>query len=80
MACSDVCAEALEQGWTSCRQERRPRAAHTTRTGHRERTTVRHHLIERMLSEVFDMAWFELHDEAERLEHAVSTSFEEKAD
>jgi len=24
------------------------------------------------------MAWFELHDEAERLEHAVSTSFERK--
>jgi len=43
-----------------------------------ERTIVRHHLIERMLSEVFGMAWYEVHDEAERLEHAVSTAFEEK--
>src|SRR6202521_2750854 len=37
-----------------------------------ERTIVRHHLIERMLSEVFGMSWYEVHDEAERLEHAVS--------
>jgi DtxR family transcriptional regulator, Mn-dependent transcriptional regulator len=35
-----------------------------------ERTIVRHHLIERMLSEIFGMAWYEIHDEAERLEHA----------
>jgi Mn-dependent DtxR family transcriptional regulator len=35
-----------------------------------ERTMVRHHLIERMLSEMFGMAWYEIHDEAERLEHA----------
>ena len=43
-----------------------------------ERTIVRHHLIERMLSEIFGMAWYEVHDEAERLEHAVSPAFEEK--
>ncbi|MBW4027183.1 metal-dependent transcriptional regulator [Acidipila rosea] len=42
------------------------------------RTALRHHLIERMLSEVFDMAWYEIHDEAERLEHAVSEAFEAK--
>jgi DtxR family transcriptional regulator, Mn-dependent transcriptional regulator len=36
----------------------------------------RHHLIERMLSEVFGMEWFKVHDEAERLEHAVSADFE----
>jgi Mn-dependent DtxR family transcriptional regulator len=41
-----------------------------------ERTMVRHHLIERMLSEMFGMAWYEIHDEAERLEHAVSPAFE----
>jgi len=40
------------------------------------RTALRHHLIERMLSEVFDMPWYEVHDEAERLEHAVSPAFE----
>jgi len=43
-----------------------------------ERTIVRHHLIERMLSEIFDMPWYEIHDEAERLEHAVSPAFEKK--
>jgi len=43
-----------------------------------ERTIFRHHLIERMLSEVFGMAWYEVHEEAERLEHAVSPAFEEK--
>jgi len=36
----------------------------------------RHHLIERMLHEVFGMPWFKVHDEAERLEHAVSGDFE----
>ena len=38
--------------------------------------TLRHHLIERMLAEVFGMEWFRVHDEAERLEHAVSPDFE----
>jgi DtxR family transcriptional regulator, iron-dependent repressor len=40
------------------------------------RTALRHHLIERMLSEVFGMEWYEIHAEAERLEHAVSPAFE----
>lgn len=43
-----------------------------------ERTIVRHHLIERMLSEIFGMPWYAVHDEAERLEHAVSPAFEKK--
>lgn len=42
------------------------------------RTALRHHLIERMLSEVFGMGWHEIHEEAERLEHAVSPAFEAK--
>jgi DtxR family transcriptional regulator, Mn-dependent transcriptional regulator len=42
------------------------------------RTVRRHHLIERMLSEVFGMEWYKVHDEAERLEHAVSADFEAK--
>jgi DtxR family transcriptional regulator, Mn-dependent transcriptional regulator len=41
-------------------------------------TALRHHLIERMLSEVFGMEWHEIHEEAERLEHAVSPAFEAK--
>lgn len=42
------------------------------------RTALRHHLIERMLSEIFGMEWHEIHEEAERLEHAVSPAFEIK--
>ena len=42
------------------------------------RLTLRHHLIERMLSEIFGMEWYKVHDEAERLEHAVSPDFEGK--
>src|ERR1700745_2321264 len=40
------------------------------------RLTLRHHLVERMLSEVFGMEWYKVHDEAERLEHAVSPDFD----
>lgn len=40
--------------------------------------TLRHHLIERMLAEIFGMEWWKVHDEAERLEHAVSPDFESK--
>src|ERR1017187_7541738 len=40
------------------------------------RLPLRHHLIERMLHEIFGMAWYKVHDEAERLEHAVSSDFE----
>lgn len=43
-----------------------------------ERTILRHHLIERMLTEIFAMPWYEVHEEAERLEHAVSPAFEKK--
>ncbi len=42
------------------------------------RLTVRHHLIERMLHEIFGMEWTKVHEEAERLEHAVSADFEAK--
>ena len=43
-----------------------------------ERTILRHHLIERMLTEIFGMPWYEVHEEAERLEHAVSPAFEKQ--
>jgi DtxR family transcriptional regulator, Mn-dependent transcriptional regulator len=42
------------------------------------RTALRHHLVERMLTEIFGMEWYEIHEEAERLEHAVSPAFEAK--
>src|ERR1700761_4949893 len=41
-------------------------------------TALRHHLVERMLSEMFGMEWHQIHTEAERLEHAISPAFEAK--
>ena len=38
----------------------------------------RHHLIERMLTEIFGLEWYKVHEEAEQLEHAVSEDFERK--
>lgn len=43
-----------------------------------ERTIFRHHLIERMLTELFGMPWHAVHEEAERLEHVVSPAFEKR--
>lgn len=43
-----------------------------------QRLIRRHYLIERMLTEVFEMEWYKVHDEAEQLEHAVSDEFEAK--
>jgi len=34
--------------------------------------------VERMLTELLGMEWYKVHDEAERLEHAVSDDLEEK--
>ena len=31
-----------------------------------------------MLTEIFGLEWFKVHDEAEQLEHAVSADFERK--
>ena len=51
-----------------------------TETGRQisDRLRKRHHLIERMLTEMLGMEWYKVHDEAERLEHAVSDEFERK--
>jgi DtxR family Mn-dependent transcriptional regulator len=42
------------------------------------RVLNRHHLIERMLTEIFGMEWYKVHEEAEQLEHAVSGDFERR--
>jgi len=39
------------------------------------RLRTRHGLIERMLTEMFGMEWYKVHEEAERLEQAVSEDF-----
>jgi DtxR family transcriptional regulator, Mn-dependent transcriptional regulator len=43
-----------------------------------DRIRFRHHLVERMLAEMFEMEWYKVHEEAERLEHAISADFEKK--
>lgn len=43
-----------------------------------DRVLQRHHLIERMLAEIFGMEWYKVHEEAEQLEHAVSADFERR--
>jgi DtxR family Mn-dependent transcriptional regulator len=43
-----------------------------------DRLRKRHHLVERMLTEMLGMEWYKVHDEAERLEHAVSDELERK--
>ncbi len=44
------------------------------------RVVRRHRLMETFLAEVLGMAWDEVHDEAEALEHAVSSRLEERID
>ena len=43
-----------------------------------DRLLRRHRLIERMLTEILGMEWYKVHDEAERMEHAVSDDLEKK--
>lgn len=42
------------------------------------RLRLRHHLIERMLHEILGLEWYKVHDDAERLEHAISEDLERK--
>jgi DtxR family Mn-dependent transcriptional regulator len=39
---------------------------------------IRHHLVERMLHELLGIEWYKVHDEAERLEHAISEDVERR--
>ena len=43
-----------------------------------EDLTIRHRLIEKLLAEVLGMEWYKVHEEAEKLEHAVSPEMEER--
>ncbi len=58
----------------------RNRQISLTNAGRRisDRLRLRHHLVERMLTEMLGMEWYKVHDEAERLEHAVSDDLERK--
>lgn len=46
--------------------------------GHAEGTVRRHRLIERFLTDVLGIPWHEVHEEAERLEHAMSPVLEDR--
>jgi DtxR family Mn-dependent transcriptional regulator len=46
--------------------------------GHAQRIVRRHRLIERFLTDVLGVPWDEVHEEAERLEHAMSPVLEER--
>jgi DtxR family transcriptional regulator, Mn-dependent transcriptional regulator len=45
---------------------------------HAQRVVRRHRLIETFLAEVLDMTWDEVHEEAERLEHVIGSTLEER--
>src|SRR6185312_9331972 len=45
---------------------------------HAEEIVRRHRLIERFLTDVLGIPWDEVHEEAERLEHAMSPVLEER--
>ncbi len=61
-------------------EHRRYRGFRLTETGRRVALEMlRHHrLLETFLATALDYSWDEVHDEAERLEHAISERFEEK--
>lgn len=45
---------------------------------HALRVVRRHRLVETFLVEILEMSWDEIHEEAERLEHALSPALEER--
>jgi DtxR family transcriptional regulator, Mn-dependent transcriptional regulator len=51
-----------------------------TKNGHQQAAEVvyRHRLIERFLTDVLGIPWDEVHEEAERLEHAMSPTLQER--
>jgi DtxR family Mn-dependent transcriptional regulator len=49
-----------------------------TGTEHASQIVRRHRLIERFLTDVFDIPWDQVHEEAERLEHWMSPVVEER--
>ena len=56
------------------------RSLEFTDSGHEHASAVvrRHRLIERFLTDVLGIPWHEVHEEAERLEHAMSPVLEER--
>ena len=74
---SGMLARLQEQGWIDYE---RYRGARPTLSGEREalRLLRRHRLLETFMIVHLGYGWDEVHDEAERLEHAVSDRFSER--
>jgi len=67
----------LEQDGYVTRQEDRSLRFTDTGLEQAEAIVGRHRLIERFLTDVVGIAWDDVHEEAERLEHAMSPAFEQ---
>jgi DtxR family Mn-dependent transcriptional regulator len=67
----------LEQDGYVTRDEDRSLAFSPSGLEQAEAIVGRHRLIERFLTDVVGIAWDDVHEEAERLEHAMSPAFEQ---
>ena len=67
----------LEQDGYITRDEDRSLAFSQSGLEQAEAIVGRHRLIERFLTDVVGIAWDDVHEEAERLEHAMSPAFEQ---
>lgn len=68
----------LERDGYITRNEHRTIAFTPSGEQHAEGVVRRHRLIERFLTDVLGIPWDEVHEEAERLEHAMSPTLEER--
>lgn len=68
----------LERDGYITRDEHRTIAFTHSGERHAEGIVRRHRLIERFLTDVLGIPWDEVHEEAERLEHAMSPTLEER--
>lgn len=68
----------LERDGYITRDEHRTIAFTPSGEQHAEGVVRRHRLIERFLTDVLGIPWDEVHEEAERLEHAMSPTLEER--
>src|SRR6202043_2467897 len=68
----------LEQDGYITRTKDRVVAFTDSGADHAEGIVRRHRLIERFLTDVLGVPWDEVHEEAERLEHAISPVLEER--
>ena len=68
----------LERDGYITRARDRTIAFTATGAAHAEEIVRRHRLIERFLTDVLGVPWDEVHEEAERLEHAMSPVLEER--